>query len=273
LLSPELSSDERKRVAEALILESESWARSCGAHSLHFLFCSEPEERELAGMALLPRKSYQYHWRNRGYADFSAFALALKSRKRKAVLRERQAVRDAGVEIETFTGVSLPENSAELMYGFYLTTAEKWGAIPYLNQAFLEQVFREMPNRVVLTLARQHGEWVAGSLAFRKGRALYGRYWGARREIPFLHFELCYYRLIELAIAERLDRLEAGAQGEHKLARGFLPERTHSAHRLFHPRFASAVEDFIRREGEAVDRIMAEGLAQSPYREDAAEPD
>jgi predicted N-acyltransferase len=211
--------------------------------------------------------SLQFHWRNRSYSSFSDYLGALIGKRRRQVERERRQLRGEGLIIERLTGEALDKGHAATMYRFYVGTLErKWG-VPYLNEAFFYEVFRTMGNRVLLVLARDElsRRPVAGALFFFKGRSLYGRYWGAAEERRNLHFELCYYRGIEFAIERRLKLFEAGAQGEHKLARGFLPTLTYSAHQICHPGFRREIERYIAEERELLAGAMAAYARHDPY--------
>jgi predicted N-acyltransferase len=212
------------------------------------------------------RHSLQFHWRNRGYGSFSDYLEALTSKRRSQIRRERRQLE--GLTIERLTGEALDEELAAIMYRFYLGTYDrKWG-FPYLTSTFFSEVFRTMRDRVLFVLARdeQTRRPVAGALYFFKGRSLYGRYWGAAEERRNLHFELCYYQGIEFAIERRFELFEAGAQGEHKLARGFLPTLTYSAHEIRHPGFRHVIEQYIARERELLAGTLAEYARHDPYR-------
>jgi uncharacterized protein len=234
--------------------------------SSHALFLPEEELDEFAGHGFAVRHSVQFHWRNRGYGAFSDYLDALVSKRRRQVARERRQIE--GVEIERLTGNELSPEHAATMYRFYLATSDrKWGS-PYLTGAFFAEVFRTMGDRILLVLARDRETRrpIAGALNFFKGRTLYGRYWGAIEERRNLHFELCYYQAIEFAIERRLALFEAGAQGQHKLARGFLPSLTYSAHAIRHPEFRHAIEDYIATEKKLLAEDMAEYAQHDPYK-------
>ncbi|MFP6684776.1 MAG: GNAT family N-acetyltransferase [Polyangiaceae bacterium] len=236
--------------------------------SVHVSFLLPEEQACCEDLGFLARTGIQYHWHNRGYASFDEFLAALVSRKRKAIRRERREAAASGLRLVTLTGDSILPSHWDAFDRFYRdTTSRKW-AEPYLNKDFFCQLGETMPERVVLMLAEQDGQWVAGALHMLGQEALYGRYWGTLIDRPFLHFELCYYRAIEFAIEHGLDRVEAGAQGEHKISRGYLPQRTHSVHSLANLGFSEAVEAALERESCALDRQEELLLAQSPYRED-----
>ncbi len=244
-------------------------ARHHEASSLHLTF-PRPEEWARGGeLGLMQRAGIQFHWPNRGYATFDDFLGNLLGRKKRVLLRERRDAA-AGTTIETLRGDDIRPHHWDAFYSFYRdTTGRKWGRA-YLTREFFERLGQTMNDRVALMIASSDGEPIAGALNFIGPDALYGRYWGARGEYPFLHFELCYYRAIELAIELRLARVEAGAQGEHKLARGYLPVETHSLHWIADPKLGRAIADFVEREKVAVRAEIAALLAQSPYRADRA---
>jgi uncharacterized protein len=234
--------------------------------SSHALFFPEDELDEFQNHGFAIRHSLQFHWRNRGYGEFTDYLDAMTSKRRRQVARERRQLE--GVEVEYLTGDQLGPEHATMMYGYYVDTYDrKWGS-PYLTGAFFDEVFRTMSDRVMLAVAREEFTHrpVAGALFFFKGTALFGRYWGATKMVRNLHFELCYYRGIEFAIERGLSLFEAGAQGEHKLARGFLPAVTYSAHEIRHPAFRRAIEQYIAEEREMISYEMAEYTDHDPYR-------
>ncbi len=241
-----------------------------GLSSVHVTFCTEAEAEALAAAGFLHRRGVQFHWHNAGYRDFEDFLAALASRKRKMIRRERREAAALGLDIRIRRGAEITEPVWDGFYRAYLaTTGRKWGG-PYLTRAFFSELPARLGERVVLITAERGGSLVAGALNLVGERTLYGRNWATREELPFLHFELCYYRAIEFAIAEGLASVQAGAQGEHKLARGYVPVFTHSAHWFAHRGLARAVEAFIRRESEVV-AVEAEELgAFAPFRRDGA---
>ncbi len=220
--------------------------------SLHVTFCTGAESEAGAAMGLMARSSQQFHWLNDGYGDFDAFLAGLSSRKRKNIHKERQQANAFGGTIHELTGDALRPEHWEAFWQFYQDTgARKWGS-PYLTRAFFDLAQERLRDDIVLVLAERDGRWIAGALNFIGRKTLFGRYWGATEHHPFLHFELCYYRAIDYAIAHGLMRVEAGAQGEHKLARGYLPSQTHSLHWIADPGFAEAVAQFLEAERTAV---------------------
>ena len=235
------------------------------ASSVHITFLTEAEASDLDAARWLHRTDTQFHWHNRGYASFGDFLAELSSRKRKNIRKERAAIAD-GIEIRWLTGSDIAEHHWDAFFDFYQDTgSRKWGA-PYLTRSFFSMIGETMGDRILLILAFRAGRPIAGALNLIGGDALYGRYWGAAEHHEFLHFEACYYQAIEFAIARGLDRVEAGAQGPHKLARGYLPSLTHSAHYIADPRLAHAVADYLERERRAIaedSELLAE---HSPFR-------
>jgi predicted N-acyltransferase len=250
----------------ALVQGAVQVAAEAGLSSLHVTFCTEAEALAGEAMGLLHRVNSQYHWENAGYADFDEFLASLSSRKRKAIRRERRGAAEFGGEIVSLTGADLKPEHWEAFWGFYQDTgSRKWGS-PYLTRAFFDIVHETMADDVLLVLALRDGVPVAGALNFIGRDTLYGRYWGQCEPHPFLHFELCYYQAIDFAIAHGLARVEAGAQGEHKLARGYLPTATHSLHWIADAGFRKAVEEFVAREAEAVDEDIEILTSMGPFR-------
>jgi len=256
---------------EAILLQAAAQvADRLGVSSLHITFLTR-DEWQLAGeLGFLQRTDQQFHWRNDGYRSFDEFLAALTSRKRKAIRKERRAALDSGVEIEWVTGRDLTEAHWDAFFAFYMDTgSRKWGS-PYLTRACFSLLGQTMADRILLVLAKRSGRYVAGALNVIGSDALYGRYWGGLEDHPFLHFEVCYYQAIEFAIAHKLDRVEAGAQGAHKLARGYLPSETYSAHYIADLGLRRAVADYLKRERRAVARDIALLTEESPYRNGAA---
>jgi hypothetical protein len=239
-----------------------------GASSIHATFLTEIDRDALTGGGFLRRLDQQFHWRNAGYGTFDDFLDALASRKRKAIRRERRDALSPGIGIEWITGSDITEAHWDAFYAFYMDTgARKWGR-PYLNRAFFSLVGERMPDRVLLVMARRAGRYVAGAINFIGDRRLYGRNWGSVEDHPFLHFEVCYYQAIDFAIRRGLAVVEAGAQGEHKLARGYQPSVTYSAHDIADPGLRRAVADYLAREGAHVEEAVEELAAAAPFRQD-----
>jgi predicted N-acyltransferase len=236
--------------------------------STHITFCTEAEWRALGDCGWLQRIGTQFHWHNHGYADFDAFLGALSSRKRKALKRERREVAESGLVIRTLRGAEITARHWSAFHRFYRNTVDsRWGSA-YLTKQFWPLLGQRMGDAVVLMWAERDGEPVAAALNLLGPEALYGRNWGAAEEIPFLHFELCYHRAIEFAIEHGIPRVEAGAQGEHKIQRGYLPATTYSAHLIAHPGLSRAVGEFLAAERPALQARMEELATLSPYRQD-----
>jgi hypothetical protein len=241
------------------------------ASSVHVTFMTEPEWSFLAAQGFLQRTDQQFHWENAGYASFEAYLAALSARKRKTIRRERREALASGISVHWLTGSDLTEAVWDTFFAFYMETgSRKWGQ-PYLTRAFYSMVGERMRDRIVLMLAKRAGRWIAGAINFIGSDTLYGRHWGAIEHHPFLHFEVCYYQAIEFAIAHKLARVEAGAQGEHKLARGYLPTTTYSAHYIADPALRRAVADYLVRERSYVEAAGEELAAAAPFRKDLAE--
>jgi len=234
--------------------------------SLHVTFCTGEEAERAQDFGLMTRKSQQFHWRNQGYADFDGFLASLSSRKRKNIRKERAQAQDFGGSIQTFTGEQIEPEHWDAFWQFYQDTgARKWGS-PYLTRAFFDHAQEDLRDDIALVLAERDGRWVAGALNFIGADTLYGRYWGCTEHHPFLHFELCYYQAMDFAIAHGLCRVEAGAQGEHKLARGYLPTPTWSLHWMRDPGFAAAVGEYLQAEAEAVDEEISVLTDYGPFK-------
>jgi predicted N-acyltransferase len=254
-------------LAAALI----DFAKELGVSSLHATFVEEGDAAILAEAGFLLRRGFQFHWQNRGYQSFDDFLGALSSRKRKAIRKERRDVAQAGITVRPLRGGAIEERHWDAFFRFYRATAsEKWGQ-PYLNREFFSLLGQRLGDRVVLMLAEKDGQPVAGALNLRGRDTLYGRNWGAAADIPYLHFETCYYQAIDYAIANRLARVEAGAQGPHKIQRGYLPVETTSAHWIGDPGFRAAVADFLKREERQNAKQIAAFGDLSPYRNDDGE--
>ena len=243
--------------------------QACGELSLssvHVTFCNEDEWDALGNDGWLQRIGMQFHWENAGYASFDDFLGALSSRKRKALRRERRDANAAGLEFRTLQGHEITSRHWKAFHRFYMSTVDrKWGSA-YLTERFFPLLSERLGDKVVLMLAEQDGKPVAGALNLLGTDALYGRNWGCIGEWPFLHFELCYYRAIDFAIERGLKRVEAGAQGEHKIQRGYLPRPTYSAHWIEHPGLRAAVSDYLDQERPARLEEMQELSTLSPYR-------
>lgn len=243
-------------------------ARRSGVSSLHVTFPTEAQWRALGAAGFLQRQGQQFHWTNRGYRDFEDFLDALSSRKRKQVRRERRDALAGGISVRVLTGKEITTRHWDAFFRFYRATSDrKWGD-PYLTRRFFDLLGERLSDRVALVMAEKDGALVAGALNLIGREALYGRNWGCLGDFPFLHFECCYYQAIEFAIARGLARVEAGAQGPHKIQRGYLPVPTYSAHWIADPALERAIADFLRRETRSVERERAELAQLSPYRRD-----
>ncbi len=239
--------------------------RQSKASSMHVTFLDEAQWRRLGAAGFLQRIGQQFHFANPGYATFDEFLGALASRKRKAVRKERAQAVD-GLTIRHVTGRDIKESDWDAFYAFYMDTgSRKWGR-PYLNRAFFSLIGESMADRCLLIFAEDNGRAIAGAFNMIGGDCLYGRYWGAVEQRPFLHFELCYYQAIDYAIAHKLARVEAGAQGDHKLARGYVPVATYSAHWLADPGLRRAVAHFLEHEREAISEINEELNLSAPFK-------
>jgi uncharacterized protein len=234
----------------------------------HVTFATETECDTLGELGFLRRNDQQFHWQNAGYATFDEFLAALASRKRKTIRRERQDALTNGISVHWLTGSDLTEDVWDAFFMFYMETgSRKWGR-PYLTRAFYSLVGERMADRILLVMAKRAGRWIAGAINFIGSHTLFGRHWGAIEHHPFLHFELCYYQAIDYAIAHKLPRVEAGAQGEHKIARGYMPTTTHSAHYIADPALRRAIADYLVRERAYMAAVGTELAATAPFRKD-----
>lgn len=249
----------------ALVGAALQLAKQLRVSSLHLNFLTPEQLESAAGAGLLRRAGVQFHWTNPGYRDFDDFLSTLSSSKRRSIRKERARATE-GLEIRQVLGRELSERDWDVFYACYMDTgARKWGT-PYLNRAFFSLLGERLGERVVLFIAERDGRPIASALNLMGGNCLYGRYWGRLEDQPFLHFELCYYRAIDLAIARGLPRVEAGAQGEHKLARGYAPVTTWSAHWIAHPGLSRAVADFLAMERPAVAEEVEALEAHTPFK-------
>ena len=253
---------------EMLMAGAIELARRHQVSSWHINFLTQDQWETAATLGCLQRTDQQFHWRNDGYQTFDDFLATLTSRKRKLIRRERREATTNGVTIELVTGSDIKEIHWDALYAFYMDTgSRKWGR-PYLNRAFFSCLGAAMPDHCLLILARRDGEYVAGALNMIGGDCLYGRYWGCTEHHPCLHFEICYYQAIEYAIANGIDRVEAGAQGEHKLARGYMPTTTYSAHWIAEPGFRRALARYLDDERAYMENARESLASYGPYRKD-----
>ena len=250
----------------ALIKGLVALRRQTRASSVHVTFPLHDEWRLLGDNGFLLRRDQQFHWFNEGYASFDDFLGGLAARKRKAIRRERREALADGVTIVQLTGADITNDAWDAFFAFYQDTgSRKWGR-PYLTRDFYRRIAASMADRVLLVMARRDGRYIAGAINFLGPDAIYGRHWGCIEDHPFLHFEVCYYQAIDYAISHGLARVEAGAQGEHKLARGYRPVATFSAHDIAHPGLKRAIAEFLEREGHYVDAAKAELESMLPFR-------
>ena len=262
---------DRAATERALLGGAIEVARRLEVSSLHVNFADEGLWRRLGEAGLLLRTGEQFHWQNRGYADFDGFLGDLSARKRKAIRKERREALAPGIAIETITGAALRESHWDDFYRFYMDTGErKWGR-PYLNRRFFSLLGERMADRVVLFLAKRAGRTIAGALNLMGSDCLFGRYWGCSEHHKFLHFETCYYQAIDFAIAHGLSRVEAGAQGPHKLQRAYLPVHTYSAHWIRDAGFREAVANYLEHERDEIDLQIDWLEAHGPFRKTEAE--
>ena len=254
---------------DALIAGLRAWRAKIGASSIHVTFPTREDWEAMGASGFLQRTGKQFHFINKGYADFEAFLADLASRKRKMIRRERKDALANGIEIELLSGAAITESHWDAFFKFYMDTgSRKWGR-PYLTRGFFSQIGATMPEHVLLVMAKRQDRYIAGAINFIGRDALYGRNWGCVEDHPFLHFEVCYYQAIDYAIRHGLARVEAGAQGEHKLARGYGAVPTFSAHDIADRRFARAIDDFLARERLAIDEELGEYAEMAPFKKDA----
>ncbi|HKO89055.1 MAG TPA: GNAT family N-acetyltransferase [Burkholderiales bacterium] len=263
-------------IAGARLLATETPVRAALAHaalaaaadfsSLHILFPHEAEARDWEAQGCMLRQGVQFHWKNDGYRSFDDFLQTLAHPKRKKIKQERRRVRDSGVKLFCKRGVDLKERDWDFFYRCYVHTYNAHHSTPYLNADFFKLLGAYMPHNLCMVLAEQEGTPIAAALNLYDSHRLYGRYWGALTYVPALHFEACYYQAIDFCIANGIEWMEGGAQGEHKLSRGFLPVPTWSAHWLRHPEFASAVERFLAREAKGVAGYIDELNERAPFK-------
>ncbi len=260
---------DRKAVAAGLLEEAAALEKEIDASSTHVLFPIGEDLEALERAGFLARKSCQFHWHNRGYADFDDFLGSFSSAKRKKARRERRRIAEGGIVFEQLRGDEVTPPDWDAVFEFYSRTFLRRGRPPYLNRAFFDEVARTMPENLLVVLARHEGTPIATAICFRGADALFGRYWGSLADFHSLHFETCYYQGIEYCIREGLQRFEPGTQGEHKVARGFSPTATWSYHRLGDPGFHAAVADFVVREAAHVDAYMEYLDDHVPYRQES----
>jgi predicted N-acyltransferase len=260
---------DRERIASALASGLVGLCDATEASSVHVTFALEAEWKLLATHGFLQRTDQQFHWHNQDYGSFDDFLATLNSRHRKAIKRERRDALASGITIHALNGSDITEDAWDAFFDFYMETgSRKWGR-PYLTRAFFSLIGETMARDVLLVMARREGRWIAGAINFIGSDTLFGRNWGAIEHHPFLHFEVCYYQAIDFAIQRGLKTVEAGAQGEHKIARGYLPQTTFSAHYIADPALRRAVADYLRHERAYVAEAARELTDAAPFRKDA----
>ena len=254
-------------VEALLVAAALKLAQDMQISSLHCLFPEDAQAAIMQAQGMLLRRGLQFHWHNPGYAGFDDYLAAMSHDKRKKIKQERRKVQEAGIVFEHIGGRDISESQWAFFNECYSLTYHQHHSTPYLNLAFFLQVAASMPDNILLILALRDGQPIASALNFFDAHALYGRYWGTTQYSPGLHFETCYYQAIEFCIQRKLTIMEGGAQGEHKLARGFLPSPTCSAHWLAHPEFARAIEEFLAREGQGVAHYISELNESNPFKQ------
>ncbi|MEP3628789.1 MAG: GNAT family N-acetyltransferase [Hyphomicrobiales bacterium] len=260
-----------KEIRAVLASAAAERARSLGASSIHATFIEESEWDEFGEFGYLQRTDQQFHFVDEGYENFDGFLAALSSRKRKQLKKERREALSNHITIEWVTGADITEDHIDQFFEFYLDTgARKWGT-PYLTREFFSLLIERMADKVLFIFARRHDDIIAGALNMIGSDTLYGRYWGCVEDHPYLHFEVCYYQAIDYALAHGLKRVEAGAQGGHKLVRGYIPIKTYSAHWIANPSFRDAIAHYLEQERKQVD-FENEMLAErTPFKKDGGE--
>jgi uncharacterized protein len=259
-------------IAAALASGIVALCQATKASSAHVTFAREAEWKLLAECGFLRRTDQQFHWRNHGHSSFDDFLATLNSRHRKAIKRERREAIAEGITIHWLNGSDITEEAWDAFFAFYMETgSRKWGR-PYLNRSFFSLIGESMAKDVLLIMAKRNNRWIAGAINFIGSDALFGRNWGATEHHPFLHFEVCYYQAIDFAISRGLKTVEAGAQGEHKIARGYLPQTTYSAHFIADPGLRHAIADYLKRERAYVAEAARELSAAGPFRKATDEP-
>jgi len=251
----------------ALIEVLQATQRATEVSSTHILFPPEAHARQLQEAGFMLRSGVQFHWLNPGYANFDEFLATLEQKKRKNIRAERRKVAEAGVTLRRVRGVDATDADWKLFNRCYRHTYAAHYSTPYLNLDFFRRIGRTMPANILLVIAEREGRPIASSLVIHSADTLYGRYWGELEHVPCLHFEAAYYQPLEFCIEQGIKTFEGGAQGEHKMARGFLPTRTFSAHWLAHPAFADAIERFLEREAGGIDDYLSELNERSPFKE------
>ena len=260
------SDEDQDEIRSALARGLIGLCQATEASSVHVTFTREAESKFLGQHGFLQRTDQQFHWQNQGYQNFDDFLATLNSRHRKAIKRERREAVANGITIHALNGSEITEEAWDAFFAFYMETgSRKWGR-PYLTRSFFSLIGESMANDVLLVMARRNDRWIAGAINFIGSDTLFGRNWGAIEHHPFLHFEVCYYQAIDFAIGRGLKTVEAGAQGEHKIARGYLPQTTYSAHFIADPGLRHAINDYLKRERAYVAEMGRELAESGPFR-------
>lgn len=259
-----LTEDEHTK--DLLIKSAIQFAETNEFSSFHCLYPAEDEKSSWAQHSMLKRKSFQFHWTNKGYITFDEFLSSMNHQKRKKIRQERDKLSNLGISLETVKGSQASDNEWSFFFKCYQQTYLERGSTPYLNQKFFDSIRSSIGEHILLVFAKFEGDFVASAMNIIGDDVIYGRYWGSTRYIPGLHFEVCYYQAIEYAIKNGIARVEGGAQGEHKLARGLEPVETDSYHWLAHPQFADAVSSYLERESPAIDNHVGSLQLRSPFK-------
>ncbi|MDF3216102.1 GNAT family N-acetyltransferase [Mesorhizobium sp. M7A.F.Ca.CA.001.09.2.1] len=263
--------EDSAKVKAGLAAGLKAVTQKLGVSSAHVTFAQESDVEVLEAAGFLHRTDQQFHFFNEGFSTYDDFLATLASRKRKAMKKERREALAPGISIDRLTGKDLTEKAWDDFFAFYMDTgSRKWGR-PYLNRQFFSMIGERMADDILLVMARRNGRYIAGAINFIGSDTLYGRNWGCIEDHPFLHFEVCYHQAIDFAIERKLKVVEAGAQGEHKLARGYRPVTMHSAHYIAHPGLRNAVADYLRRERQEVERMSEYLEEHTPFRKDLEE--
>ena len=260
------ASDRSSEFNEYLLSGVMQVAEKMNVSSVHVTFATKSQFDQMGDLGFLQRTHQQFHWVNDDYRDFDDFLAALSAKKRKNIRRERRDARSTGLEIECLTGADIEERHWDAFYQFYMDTGNrKWGT-PYLTREFFSLVGEKIPEDILLVMVKNQGRYVAGAINFIGSECLFGRNWGCIEHHPFLHFEVCYYQAIQFAIERGLKRVEAGAQGQHKLARGYLATHTYSAHWIVNESFSEAVQHFLKQERAYIDEEIDYMASHSPFK-------
>lgn len=260
----------QQQVADNLIQQALETVNQHNGSSAHWLFTAKADREALQKYGFLTRLGYQFHWHNQGYRDFADFLDALSAKKRKNIKRERRQVHKSNLSLQGIQGDQVSDAQWHHFYTFYCDTFERLGGFPTLTLPFFQEIATTMGQQILLVLAYDGPQPVAGAISFRSDHTLFGRHWGCRAQYDSLHFEACYYQGIEYCIHHNLQHFEPGAQGEHKIYRGFLPTLTHSAHWIPQPDFRAAIADFLQRETPAVEHYVEQLWQHSPYRSEGS---